>query len=1107
MRRLVCFVATLLFSFGFSENLLFAQFDTGSLGGLVKDASGSVVPGAKITLSDAAIGITVSTSTNEAGTYEFPNLRVGTYKVTAEKAGFSTAAAANVVVSISTRTRVDLNLAVGDVTQTVEVQGSTPLVESDTSQRGQVVNGAAIRELPTNGREYSQIMLLSAGTKFSPIGTGSAVTVLTREGAFNVNGLRSTFNNYLLDGVDNNAYGTSNQGFSNQVMQPTPDSVAEMQTITNNPSAEYGRAAGATVNVALKSGTNALHASLWEFVRNTDLNAVGIFRPRAGTQYPYHRNQFGGTAGGPIVPNRFFFFADYEGFRQIRNIPTYQTIASEWQRQGIFPVNITNPLTGTTYAKGAVIPQSDWQPFARKVIADLPAPTFPTAIDRAPSNNYLVSQGFKNFNDKFDLKFDGNLSNTLNTFVRIGQRKANIFDQPPIPLPSGGAGNGATYVLNQQLTAGLTWIHGANQTYEFRFGASRTQGGKKPASLGSPNASSVYGIPGLPDDPRAVGGLPTELISGYSDLGRQATNPQWQYPTVINPKLNHTHLLGRHSLKMGYEYQYIRTQVMDVNPLNGRDTYAGNFTGNALGDFLFGLRSRYELSTFFVTELRQYMHFAYVQDDFRVTPRLTLNLGLRWEFGSPQWDANNHLTNFDPKTATMLTAKAGSLSERSLVNPDYTDFGPRLGFAYELAPKTVVRGGYGISYTHFNRSGSANLLPINAPQVVFGVVNQTPTTPGFLTTQQGFPTSIADPNSFNPVNTNPTYMPQDDKHTYVQSWQLSVQRELVRNTVLDLAYVGNRGSRVLYMTDLNPAAPNPPGGNLSVSARQNTRPYPGWGSITLSSNGAFSDYNALQAKLERRVSSGLYILNTFTWSKAIDNSSGSLENANGNAIGPQDPHNLRADKSVSMYDQPFTNVTAAVWHLPAGKGEKFLGNASRALNAVIGGWELSGMSNAFSGQPINIIYSPTSAFQVNTITADFRGASFPRVNISGNPVLDQPNRIAHYFNLGNITVPLDPSQPFGNAARNVARSPGFWQFDAALNKTFTLTERAKLQFRAEAFNLFNRANYLAPNSTCSAWTTVASGATPAGTCTTAAFGTITATLDPRLLQLGLKLTF
>jgi hypothetical protein len=450
----------------------------------------------------------------------------------------------------------------------------------------------------------------------------------------------------------------------------------------------------------------------------------------------------------------------------------------------------------------------------------------------------------------------------------------------------------------------------------------------------------------------------------------------------------------------------------------------------------------------------------------------------------------------------MIAAKSGSIYDRALINPDRTDFGPRVGLAWEAASKTVVRAGYGISYVHFNRSGSANLLPINAPQVIFGVVNQTPTVAGFLTTQQGFPTSLADSSSFNPVNANVTWVPKDDKHTYVQSWQISVQREIAHNTILDVAYVGNHALRVLYFGDANPAAPNAQGQSLSIAQRQNTRPFPGYGDITVASNGAFSRYRALQVKLERRVSNGLFLLNSFTWSKAIDNSSGSLENANGNAIGPQDPRNLNAEKSVSMYDQPYTNVTSMVWQLPIGNGKKFASNASKAMNLLVGGWEINAVSNAFSGFPINLIYSPTSAFQVNGISADFRGASFYRVNLTGDPVLGQPNQIAHYFNLDNIRIPLDPSQPFGTAPRNAARSMPVWQFDAALNKNFTLTERAHLQFRAEAFNLFNRVNYLAPASTCSAWTAQ-------GVCTTASFGQVAygATLDPRLLQLGLKLSF
>src|SRR6266404_9710906 len=371
MKRLVSFF---LFT-AFLSTPAFSQFDAGSVLGSVRDSTGGVVQGAKITLANLETNITATTTTDSGGNYEFPSVRVGRYKVSAEMPGFSTAVANDIQVNVSARQRVDLQLAVGQVSETVQATSAAPLVETETSQRDQVIGHEAASELPLNGRQYSSLVLLTSGVKVSPIGTGSNVTVLTREGSFNVNGLRSTFSNYLLDGLDNNAYGTSNQGFSNQVMQPPPDSVAEFQVVTNNESAEYGRSAGATINVAYASGTNRFHLNMWEFVRNTDLNAVGFVRPRVGKQFPFHRNQFGATVGGPIVKNRAFFFLDYEGFRQIRNIPAFLTIPSLAQRQGILPTAVTNPLTGKSYPAGTQIPASDIQPWAQAVLAGLPAPT------------------------------------------------------------------------------------------------------------------------------------------------------------------------------------------------------------------------------------------------------------------------------------------------------------------------------------------------------------------------------------------------------------------------------------------------------------------------------------------------------------------------------------------------------------------------------------------------------------------------------------------------------------------------------------------------------------------------------------------------------------
>ncbi len=1082
----------------------FSQFEAGSVLGTVRDANNAVVRGAKITLSNNETGIAAAATTDDNGNYEFPTVKVGQYKVTAEQAGFSTAVANDIRVNVSSRQRVDLQLAVGQVSQTVEVLGAAPLVETDTSQRDQVITHEEATELPLNGRQYSSLVLLTSGVKVSPIGTGSNVTVLTREGSFNVNGLRSTFNNYMLDGVDNNAYGTSNQGFSNQVMQPPPDSVAEFQVVTNNESAEYGRSAGATINVAYASGTNRLRVNLWEFLRNTDLNAVGFFKPRAGSNFPFHRNQFGATVGGPIVKNRAFFLLDYEGFRQIRNIPTFLTIPSLTQRIGILPVTVTNPLTGKTYAAGTQIPASDIQPWALKTLADLPSPTSPTAANATPANNYQISQPFKNFNDKYNAKFDYQFSEKLNGFLRLGQLKANIFDTPPIPPPSGGAGNSSTRILDQQIATGMNWVKSSTQVLDFRFAVSRTRAGKNPAALGLPNASALYGIPGLPTDPRISGGLPTQLTSGYADLGRQATNPQWQYPTVYNSKINYSWIRGRHSLKMGYEYQRILTEVMDVNPLYGRDSYASKFSGDNFGDFLFGLRSQYALSTLFVANLQQNMHFAYLQDDFKVTPKLTLNLGVRYEYGSPQFERDNRLSNFDPSTGTILKAKDGGTYERALVHPDLGDWAPRVGLAYQIAPTTVIRSGFGISYVHFNRSGGANLLPINGPQVVNAVINQSPSQPGFLTTQQGYPAGLADPANFNPLIANISYLPSNTKSTYVASWFFSLQQQIAKNTLLDLAYVGNKTNRLLLFANFNQALPNQPGQSLSLAQRQNTRPFPQFGDITYDWNGGFSDYHSLQVRLEHRFSGGLFFLNSFTFSKAIDNAAGSLEDPNGNYNAPQDFHNLKAEKALSAYDQPVTNTTSLIYQLPFGKGRHYASNMPGLADFLLGGWEISSVNNAYSGQPITIQNGPIppSAFQVSGIQQDFRGANNYRVNVSGDPVNHSPNHILHFFNLANIQVPTDPAHPYGNSGRNIARSDPFWQWDFAANKTFTLPwESMRLQFRAEMFNLLNHTNFLPPNSVCGAFNA------STGACTTGSFGQITSTFDPRLVQFGLKLSF
>ena len=1060
-----------------------AQFDAGAVLGTVRDSSGGVLPGVTVTLRSLDTGIASTATTDERGSYEFPNVRIGSYSLTSELVGFATREVASFKVDIGARQRIDLELGLGAVSEAINVTGAAPLLQTDSSQRGQVITGDQARALPLNGREYSALALLSSGVRLSAFNNGSSNT--PREGSFNVNGLRSTFNNFLLDGIDNNAYGTSNQGFSNQVMQPSPDAISEMKVVTNNMSAEYGRAAGATFNVVYRSGTNRFQGGAWDFVRDTTMNATGFFLPATGKPQ-MHRDQFGGMLGGPLVRNRAFFFADYEGYRQDRKVTGISSIPTTSNAAGLLPVTVRDPRTGVVYEAGTAIPMTA---FARKVLTSLP-----TTTGSGNSNNYTILQAFTNDTDKANGKVDLQVAPGLSVFGRYGWRDLATFDQPGIPLPAGGDGNGTIYARSKQLALGLTWAQSPTSMLEVRFGYGTTQAGKNPPALGTAGALEAFGLAGLPTDPRIAGGLPTQSITGYTTLGRQATNPQWQYPTVWNPKINYTWLSGAHSMKAGYEFQRINTQVQDVNPLYGRDTYSGQYSRPAgaaasnlynLADFMLGLRSQYALSNVLIADIRQNMDFGYVQDDWRVRDGLTLNIGLRYEYASPQWEKNNILSNYNPATGTMTLAKNGSLKDRSTINPDRNNVGPRLGLAWTVAPRTVVRGGWGLSYVHFNRAGGGNLLPINGPQVINAVVNQTPTDATFVPTELGYPTGLTDPSKFNPLTANITYMPEDYHSSPVQSWYASVQREFGTGLLVDLAYVGNKADDLLLFANYNQAKPNNAAGTLSLQSR---RPIAAFSDITYAFNGGKSRYKAFQGKVEWRYRRNVSVLSALTLSQAKDNGAGSLENPNGNFPAPQDFTNMDADFGLSGYNEPFNSKTSVIWSLPFGRGQRWGSNVATVVDAFIGGWQLATVNSVNAGEPVTFTYTPTTAAIVSGIQQDFRGANNYRPNVSCDPYASD-RTITNWFNKDCVSIPTDPSQPFGNAARNSVRGPNFWQVDMAASKTLPLASRVKLELRLEAFNLLNRTNFRAPN----------------GNRSSNAFGTITSTYDPRQLQLGAKL--
>ena len=1148
-----------------------AQYENGSLVGTIRDTTGAAVSGATVNISNTATAIETRTTTNTSGDYEVPSLRVGTYTISVNAPGFAETDARNITISVGGRQRIDLSLKVSGAQTTVEVSDVALQIESDTSERGQTITNYQSEALPLVSRNYSDLLGLIPGSRQAPsAATTSSINSLVRAGSYNVNGQRSMFNNFLLDGIDNNAYGESNQGFDNQIIAVPPDSVAQFQVVTNNESAEYGRSSGATINVATQSGSNRFHATLYEFIRNTDFNAAGFFKPNTvsntGTVVPFkkpvlNRNQYGFNFGGPILKDKLFFFLDYEGFRQTLKPLSVLTLPTQNELNGILVVPVKNPLTGTVYAAGTTIPAAAINPLSQQIISVFKStgvygalPVSGLSTTGLASNNYAVQVPFTDHADKGDLRLDWQQNPSSSWFLRISDRKENGVNFPSIPIPLDGQANGTIRILDQQIALGYTHLFGANKVLDARMGLDRTKAGKYTLSIGN----TAFSIPGLPSNPVVAGGLPSIGISGFTGFGRQSTNPQWQDPAFLDPKINYTWVKGNHSMKFGYEFEHIWMAVNDNNPLYGAFTYSGGYS-NAGGstvsdtywaDFLFGTTNAYSLANYYVAHLTQTMQSLYAQDDWRVRPNLTLNLGLRWEYGSPYSELNNNISNFDPASQTVLTITPGAVAGNgitpyagggtyghTLVNPDYGNFGPRLGFAYAVDPKTAIRGGFGMSYAHYTRAGSGDILAINAPQAQFATVTQlTPTTTNhcsnplpaqiiatgttvpscYATADQGYPSGLV--TSFNPATDNITYIPKNNKASYVESYFLDIQRTLSKNTLLDIAYVGNHGLKLEGFLNANQKNPS-----LGF-----TRPYSKWPSdITEAMNEFSSNFNSLQVKYEQRFVAGLTLLNTFTWEHALDNASASLE---GNTPSPQDGNNISADYAQSDYNLPLANITSLVYELPVGRGRRFLSNNNQMVDTLLGGWQISGINTMQAGTPFNITYSPNSAQAVSPqIPATYRGANEYRPNrVHGQPITQgRSNRAANtgyvnYINFNAFVLPAindgagNVLSPFGNASRNPGRTPAFYQTDLTINKRFsTPIESLKVEFRAESYNLFNHTNLFLPGTiggtqgTTSQ--TLGTGAvTPVSAITggiPTSGGQITSTFSPRILQFGLKILY
>jgi len=1131
----------------------YGQFESASVLGYARDSSGAAIPNSTVTLTNTATAITQTSTTDGEGRYEFPSVPIGQYVVKAKATGFEGVQTPPFTVTTNARQRVDVAMQPGSVTDTVTVSSAPTQLETETSSRGQVIGTREVENLPLNGRSYADLVLLAPGVRKSFLENQSASS---REASFNVNGQRSAFNNFLLDGLDNNNYGTSNQGFANENIPPSPDAVSEFRVETNNYSAEYGRASGAVINVATRRGTNQFHGKVYDYLRNTNLNAIGPFQPVGNVKQVFIRNQFGGTIGGPIYKDHTFFFADYEGLRQIfRNQVSTVTLPNAEQRNGSFllhrvdgttaPIPLYNPITGTSYTAGTIPGTA----FGKAVLAALPTNTLQGgAVNYGTiANNYSASPRGTIQDDKGDGRIDHTFNAKWSLFGRYSEHRGTIFDPPTVLGRAGGNGNANVHLLNRQIAGGTTWVISPSKLLDLRFAYTTNQGAKTPYGQGDSSLLTENGITnGIPTDPSIVRDLNAQSVSGFTQFGAQSSSPQFQNPVIYDPKANFTWVRGKHSMKFGYEYEAVNTQVNDFNPSYGQDNYASLYatgpsptffatcpttvatgcmptdgvSGNtaatqiaqarATADFLFGNRSSYALTNFTIVNLRQRFNYMYVQDDMKLSPTLTVNVGLRYEIATPQWERDNKLANFDPTTNTLIQASNGSIYNKALVHVPMKNWGPRFGFSWSESPKTVVRGGYGISYTQYNRAGGENNLTYNGPNVVNASINNNnslyPTTTSlckndtqdqtlcFRQTQQGYAVGLTAPANFNPVKVTSRYIPKNFATGYVQSYHIGIQQQLPWGVVADVAYVGNKGTHLQVLADYNQATPCL---TTTCTSYQSRRPVTTFGDIEIAYGGNSSSYNSLQAKLEKRVGA-LYVLNSFTWSRAFDLASGHLETSN-NDNSRVNFANPRNDYGPSGYDQPLNDTTSIVYDLPFGHGRRFGGSSNAIVNAVLGGWQTTVINTMTSGLPFNLTYnSSTSNPLYTTDLVTLRPQlTLPNAQIKAPAAsrVKKATALTNYLDgtyLAIPTVALGNTSGYGNVSRNKLRSYAYFNTDFGLHKAFDLwSSSSKLDFRAEAFNVLNKVNYQAPD----------------GNISNGSFGTITTAYPARQLQVAAKFIF
>jgi hypothetical protein len=1049
---------------------VYGQRVTGSIDGRVSDASGAILPGVELTVTNESTGQTRTAITNETGLYNVPQLSSGTYSVQASLPGFRTEVRRGIIVEVDRNARIEIQLQVGEVAEKVEVVADAPLVQVDTSALGQVIDAQRVAQLPLNGRDFLQLASLTPGVQ--SVSEGSNLS--TQSGSVNVNGAREVFNNFMLDGIDNN-----DSGPAQLVIVPSVDSIQEFKVQTSNYSAEYGRSAGGLINVSTKSGSNGFHGSVYEFLRNSAMDARNFFDNPSQPKLAFKRNQFGGTLGGPIVQNKTFFFGAYERtvIRQPQSA-TARVPPAAW-RNGNFSSLATpliDPLTGVEFP-GNIIPANRILPIGKAMLDLFPLPNATGANNLVSVSRLTLDQ------DNITGRFDHTFSDKDTMFVRY-----SYWNQPrlePYARSSTTIGGYGVFLLTrtQSLVLSETRIFNPNLVNEVRVGYARLKGGLFAESRDRPEIKSLA-LPGTrvydqPDMRADFLEVPQVVLAGYNTIAY--TGPQVRFDNMYDYIDNVSYTRGAHKLKMGFEGRRAHNNFHDAATPNGRYQFDNRYTGNAVGDLLLGypsqtMRQVGDMDTYG----RTWYLAGFIQDDWRIGTKLTLNLGLRYEYQSNGYTINDRKVTFDTnegitklvgkgdppadvipilKANPGLAIKDGTIP-RGGWRDDRNNFAPRLGFAYDLRGdgKTVIRGGGGVFYVNIAQNKTylaTRAFPFYRINNVFANID--PRTPNVLLTNP-FPAELLS------TGIAGRSVDMDMRTGYMTQQNLNIQRQLDQATVVEVGYAGSKGNHLNRSRDLN-AAPLGPG---SIASR---RPYPNYSTIPQLEASASSVYHSLQLRLDRRMASSFSVLGSYTWSKSLDDDSDITGVSGG---GQQNPYNLRDDKGLSVFDRAHRLTNAFLWAIPFGR------DATGLTGALIKGWQINGIYTFASGQP----FTPTISYD-NSLT----GTGADRPNLVGNPTLDHPDP-AGWVNRAAFVIP--PLGQFGNAGRNHLRGPGTNNLDFAMFKSFRYRDIADFaQFRTEIFNILNHPQFYLPNRFVDS----------------PQFGTTSRARDSRQIQLSLRFSF